>query len=271
MKNKINDLINSDKSSLSPDDIRQMLIDIIKEAPAIVQSVILERGVKIYRAREVNNISEIASIDDISYLKPEYNNSYKRASSPNQTMFYGIKGSTYPASIMGCMGELCDCLRNKNATPRKYLIAVSEWCNTDDLTLSLFPSFSSNKSEIFNAGANQSEYKDILAMFKDEKPRQFLEFINAEFKKEATKESDYWVTAIFSELLMSCHSDRDGLIYESVACCDPTLKDVVCFAIKPNSVDNKLQCRNVVFYEFDFISISQPITPKRIHEIQFDK
>lgn len=52
MKNKIIDLINSDKSSLSPDDIRQMLIDIIKEAPAVVQSVILKSGVMSNHIRE---------------------------------------------------------------------------------------------------------------------------------------------------------------------------------------------------------------------------
>lgn len=41
------------------------------------------------------------------------NKTYQRASTPFNTMFYGIVCDDYKSAIVGCLGETCDCLRNK--------------------------------------------------------------------------------------------------------------------------------------------------------------
>ena len=57
---------------------------------------------------------------ELSYVPADKNKKYQRGSTPNQTMFYGILSDTNDTQLVGCLGEICDCLREPNPQDGEY-------------------------------------------------------------------------------------------------------------------------------------------------------
>lgn len=216
----------------------------------------------IYRSRLVDDsqLSTIGKISDVSYVPAEYNNSFQRASTPITTMFYGVYANNAQDALLGCLAETCDCLRDPNPEPRNYKVIISKWRVLDELILPVFPNFDNNNKSLLLSGKAE-EYRAKIYNCKecDNDIIEFLKFINKEFSKEVQNENEYWISSLFTTLVLFLKKEYDGVIYESRQCISPDLPEVDCIALKPNSVDCKLKLENAKLYDFDFTSIGTPI------------
>ena len=243
----------------SAEEIKK-LISSLKDV-YVVPSLIMAQGTLLYRARVIDNINEIHTISDLSYTPTHYNKSYKRASTPSNTMFYGVSGDLYSDVIYGCLSEVCECFRVPMPSHKNYKVVIGIWETTRDFVLpQIINPDGDNKSEAFS---NVPEYLSCVGML-DEKGKQIADFqrlINYEFTKRADTEQDYWISAIFTEWIISLKDTYDGVIYESVQSIDAKLSNNHCVALKPQVVDDSLQFKEALFYEFDFTGINT-IVPK---------
>lgn len=242
-------LVNKEYSS--PDDIRTILHSM--EKIMSIPNLILNDGIRLYRARLVDDNSRIKSSKDLSYVPQEYNKTYKRASTPNNTMFYGISGESHSDMICGCLAETCECLRIPNSPNKHYNVVIGIWETTKDLTLPQILNIDGNNRS--TAFSNSRDYKEILESFKDVGCDliDFWRFMNHEFSKYILNGSkhEYWVSAVFSEWLTK-YMGYDGIIYESVQSTDPKLKDNHCVALLPKVADTSLKFCEALQIEFDF-------------------
>lgn len=127
-----------------------------------------------------------------------------------------------------------------------------------------------NKSKVFN---NHEEVVKIIKENNTQKELEnieFLEFMSREFKKKCQQESDYWISAIYTEYLTK-NKGYDGIVYESVQAVDYALSEVKCVAFTPDFTDNNLSFERGVVYEFDFNGIDERIEPHKTGEIIFQK
>ena len=93
----------------------------------------------------------------------------------------------------------------------------------------------------------------------------FQRLINSEFTKQVKNEEEYWISAIFTEWILSLNDSYDGIIYESVQSTDSKLINNHCVAFKPQVADNFLKFRDALLLEFDYTGSDVKIpTPKRI-------
>lgn len=190
----------STQSYTGPKDIWKLFLSI--EGYFGIPNLILAKGTTLYRATVVKNISEINNIKRLSYVPSEYNKTYKRASTPNNTMFYGISGNSQLESILGCFSEVCDCFRIPNPRYKHYNVVVGLWETTKDLVLPQIINVDGrNKSDAFD---NTNDFFDSLQIMGDRSLDiiGFWRFMNTEFTKIVDSEKGYWISAIFSEWLV---------------------------------------------------------------------
>ncbi len=251
----------------NPDKIRKLILS--TRAKIIIPKLVLGKGCYIYRATPITNISDINDSKRLSYKPASLNKTYQRASTPFNTMFYGIVCNTNKNAVVGCLGETCDCLRNIDSPNKHYKVVVSEWILKKDVALVQMISVKGdNKSEVFN---NQ---KEIIKLIRENNAQneqeniEFLEFMSNEFKKKCQQESDYWISAIYTEFLTQLMG-YDGIVYESVQAIDPALSEVKCVALTPNFTDNNLSFKQGIVYEFDFNGINEAIVPQETGRINF--
>lgn len=239
----------STHSYSSPEDIWN-LFSSIRNYFAI-PNLILAKGAILYRAREVKDVSEIASIKDLSYAPLEYNKTYSRASTPYNTMFYAISGDAFRDCIYGCLSETCECFRIPNTEHRHYNIVVGLWETTEDLILPQIINIDGiNKSDAF---ANAEEFKKKLRHLGEigDDIINFWRYMNMEFTKNVSHENEYWISAIFSEFLVKMMG-KSGVIYESVQSIDPKVRNNHCVALTPQIADRCLCFKEALHYEFDY-------------------
>lgn len=233
----------------TPADIQQIFMSFNKWFS--VPNLILNENVVLYRARIIDDISEITTPEQLSYTPASYNKSYKRASTPNNTMFYAISGDSKLSSILGCFSEICDCFRKPNAEYKKYKIVVGLWETTTELTLPQIINIDGyNKSEAFQ---NAEEYTMLLRTYGPlgVNIANFWRFMNKEFTKVVTEEKEYWVSAVFTEWLVN-RFNYPGVIYESVQSTDPKLMNNHCVALTPRIADQCLKFIEAQYFEFDY-------------------
>ena len=221
----------------------------------MIPCLIMRQGSILYRARIIENINEICDISDLSYTPSCYNKTYKRASTPNNTMFYGISGDSHTNMVCGCLGEVCDCFRVCSAPHKHYKIVIGVWETLKDFTLpQIINPDGNNKSDAFS---NSSEYLYYLTALGNDAPKicDFQRLINYEFTKQVESEEGYWISAIFTEWILSKSQTYDGIIYESVQSIDAKLTNNHCVAIKPQVADEYLQFNEALLLEFDFTGL----------------
>ena len=253
---------------LNPTLVRHLLLSI--RGKFIIPSIIFGKGTFIFRASLISDIKEAENYRRLSYKPAELNTHYQRASIPYNTMFYGIISNSYISAFGGCLGEICECLRDENAIPKKYIVAISFWELLNDMTLPAIidPYGHNNKSKAFSIQEQLNEIISKNNLTNKSNNLAFLEFMNKEFKKRNIKESDYWISAIYTDIITKI-MDYDGIVYESVQSVDPQLSEVKCVALTPDFVDKNLICSKAIIYEFDFITKDVGIHPKKIHEISY--
>lgn len=231
----------------------------------VVPSLTMAQGNLLYRARPINDLGEICNTSSLSYTPSDKNKFYKRASTPDNTMFYGISGDTHKNMVCGCLGEVCDCFRNKNSIHKHYKVVIGIWETTRDFTLpQIINPDGLNRSEAFG---NSLEYLCFLRQLENKASNvvDFQRLINGEFTKQVKNEEGYWISAIFTEWILSLRDSYDGIIYESVQSTDSKLINNHCVALRPEVADNFLKFREALLFEFDYTDskVKIPI-PKQI-------
>lgn len=197
----------------------------------------------IVRGRPISATEQIKYKHELSYVPAHKNKKYQRASTPNQTMFYGVLSDTRDSQLVGCLGEICDCLRNPNPQDGEYYAIISFWIVRE--TISLFtiinPESTGNKSDNLKrmAGELDSFMEENKDSFDKEDIILLQKFMYQQFNKKALPESDYWIPALFTMDLIKSEK-IDGILYESAQVIDEKLDNVLCVAIKPESVEQKL-------------------------------
>ena len=119
-------------STNTADDVRIIFNSISKQGFGI-NLKILHKGNIVYRARLIEESEIIQYENELSYIPAENNTTYKRASTPSNTMFYGILlPDMHWKAIGGCLGEMCDCLRSCNPKQKniKLLLANGKYLKT---------------------------------------------------------------------------------------------------------------------------------------------
>lgn len=193
----------------------------------------------------------------LSYKPQEYNTDFQRASTPNNTMFYGSviptdlsKEEICNARIIGA-AESCDLIRDETKRDDEKLITFGKWRVKEPLELVTI--VDPNKQykvkylkELVNA------YKDKLSKIPVDSSNEIqkvLAYFSDEFSKTVNhgENYNYMISAILTEILVIHKNNKiDGILYPSVQ----TDGYGLCVAIRPESMHKielvkVLQCKAV--------------------------
>lgn len=245
----------------SADELESILHSI--KGHLIIPAITMAAGVPLYRATRISNLAEVTSIDRLSYKPAHLNNTFGRASTPNHTMFYGISATNTLNALCSCLGEVCPCVRDYEPPKDYYMIVLSKWVLKKDFLLATIVDVDgNNRSNELKDFFSYDEFLASISLLPNScDVIEFWRMMNREFTKRVTEEQDYMVSACFSELIMSMNL-YDGIIYESVQSTDEKLKESLCVAIPPSVVNNYLEYETADLYEFDFVNIATPISPR---------
>ena len=160
---------------------------------------------------------------ELSYKPQQYNKTYQRASTPNNTMFYACYLSSDDSKIdsmrIPCIMEsMYKEINDKNTSFYKK-ITLGRWKVIKDLNV--IPLFlSDNLSEETSYMKEMKEnYNTELSKINDknfiEKSCKIQNYLANEFSKEDINgDYDYMISAIFSEIITEL--ELDGVLYPSV-------------------------------------------------------
>lgn len=206
--------------------------------------------------RAVNNTKEepeFNTVSRISYKPEKYNHSYLRASTPNNTMFYGsvisytddeeeIKNSRIVSAT-----EVSTLMRSSEIIEGWSRITFGKWKVTEQISLATIidPTKDYDKPYL-------NELKNKYNNFLNEVPEEvkvntikWLKYFSEEFEKKVSNGNnhDYLISAKFTELFVN-NSKYDGVIYPSVQSKGYGL----CVAIHPRAMQKLklikvLQCK----------------------------
>lgn len=179
----------------------------------------------------------------LSYAPVEYNTNYLRASTPENTMFYGsVLKDNYTIDdhgytrITACC-ETSDLLRDNSIANGERLMIIGTWEVQDFITLATI--FDPTKE--YDIDYLQEIKNRYLTLLK-QNPRletkgiEYLKFLAKEFSKDVRNGENrkYHISALFSALISN--TGVDGVLYPSVRAAGIGL----CVAIHPR-VSNKLK------------------------------
>jgi hypothetical protein len=181
------------------------------------------KGKSVMRARpnEANERFKIKS--DLSFKPQEFNKTYQRASTPNQTMFYATsvpdkleEGELDNMRIIG-ITETIPMLRHKQKSGYQK-ISFGRWVVQDDIKLMAIVHKESYYKESNYTRELVDGYNGFINQYPKEmidKSLKFLDFMASEFSKENIKNDfDYMISAIFAENCIK--NGLDGVLYPSV-------------------------------------------------------
>lgn len=206
----------------------------------------LHKGKVIFRARPTYG-ETFSKVSDLSYVPPESNKSYKRASSPNNTMFYGsvlpegIESEGFADTRAVGAFECTPFLRNTSLDGEQEL-AYGKWIVTEDIPLLAIVQHKDflAKTEYIE-GMNES-FQEYIKTNPDQevKTLKVLEYLASEFAKESTdNEYDYLISALFTEATIE--QGLAGILYPSVRAAGEGFN----VAIHPIFVDTSMELESV--------------------------
>lgn len=183
----------------------------------------LHKRKTIFRARPNEENKTYNKRADVTFKPAEYNTEYQRASTPNQTMFYGgiipdnIKEDELNVARIISSFETSYLLRNICGDGEQKL-TFSKWEVTQDIPLL---AICYHKDYVQNSSHTKELYEKHQAMTSELTPQmrdktlEVTEFLAGEFAKEVKKheEFNYKISAIFTEL--SLKSETKGVYYPS--------------------------------------------------------
>lgn len=218
----------------------------------------LVKGNILYRATIIENEDEINDIKRLSYKPANLNKSYGRASTPYNTMFYGLSSNNnYMLGVLGSMSEVCPCIRNNRTAENKYYkVVISEWKVVSEINVVMI-------SDPDAANRSQDMKDPTYGKLLNREQKKFVKHISNAFREEVTKENEYnyWISATFTEI-MTKKMGFDGICYESVQSSAPEMKENLCIALCPEIADRCLKFIGGELYEFNFIK-GENIVPRK--------
>lgn len=179
----------------------------------------------------------------LSYAPMEYNTNYLRASTPENTMFYGsvlkdnftIDDHGYTRITACC--ETSELLRDNTITKGQRLMIIGTWEVQDFITLATII----DPTKEYNIEYLQEIKNSYLSFLKqnpeiETKGIEYLKFLAKEFSKDVKngQNHEYHISSLFSVLISN--TGVDGVLYPSVRAAGIGL----CVAIHPR-VLNKLK------------------------------
>ncbi len=257
------------REEASPDEIKKWFDSIY--GLIVVPSLTIEAGTTLYRATVITSEEEMSCITCISRLsyKPAYlNSTYGRASTPHNTMFYGIVSSNIQNAHYSCLVETCPIFREKKQEQGHYRVAIGKWILKKELRMAAIVDVDGNNKSGALRNFDPKDFIRIIDQLNNyQEVIDFWRLINQEFRKNVAKDREYAVSAHFAEKLLS--KGFDGIIYESIQSIDEKAKESLCVAVRPEIVDNHfLDIESMVLYEFDYKGNNTPVTPqKTMHHI----
>jgi len=223
-----------------PEEIIAHLINSVTVGLPIM-TVTIPKGKRLVRSRPNEDISRFNEIKDLSFLPHAKNKKYKRASTPNNTMFYASTSAPKQKSTIHeteiTFYETVPFLNNIDSLGYAK-ITYGCWFPKEDLTLLAIIPYTKKYEKKNFIGEMKKHYNANLKETPDEYLTKasidFLELISSEFSKnvEVEKHYDYMISAIFTEILMKNNS-FDGVFYPSIK------SDNTCYnvALTPDIID----------------------------------
>lgn len=184
----------------------------------------LHSGKTIQRTRVNYNEERFRKISHISFKPAEFNTTFQRASTPNNTMFYGCIVSENPTPeelnlprIIGLF-ETVPLMKDLNSEGEQ-LITVSKWKVIKDMEFVSVIHHEGFRRENSYAKEQRQFFSNFLKTIPHvlaEKSIKATNFLANEFAKEITPHDfDYLISAIFTEMLVN-KGRFAGVIYPSV-------------------------------------------------------
>ncbi|MBS1687163.1 MAG: hypothetical protein JSS96_00445 [Bacteroidetes bacterium] len=185
--------------------------------------VTFHKGKSVMRARPNYGGERFEKKSDYSFKPQEYNTTYQRASTPNNTMFYATtvpdileSGDLENMRVIG-VAETVSMLRDKTKSGYQK-ISFGRWYVQEDIHLLAIvqkqdyakeSSYTKELADAYNQFIQSTE-KEI-----SERSLAFTTFLADEFsRKEINGDYNYMISALFTELVTL--SGLDGVLYPSV-------------------------------------------------------
>jgi hypothetical protein len=241
----------------------------------------LHPGNSILRARPNKSDDEVFnSRSKLQYRPQEFNIDFQRASTINETMFYGsivpehtAETDISNARLIACF-EAASTFRNNYFTSKEK-ITFSRWINTEDINLVMIAytqnylrpgTILTNLNEEFQTKVGQSN-PDLL-----KKSMIINEFLSQQFSKRTIRaDYDYLISAIYTNLIVK--QEFDGVFYPSVKADGRGYN--VC--LTKDCVDNKLQLYSAgeskilkCGYNTQVVNLSQKLIEDDSKEFDFE-
>lgn len=216
----IEQLKNLDLTTYPKDEILSLFKQVGKIGHVVVT---FHRGKSVMRARPNYNGERFEKKSDYSFKPQQFNKTYQRASTPNQTMFYAtaIPETLQPGELdnMRVIGvaETIPMLRDKTKSGYQK-VSFGRWYVHEDIHLLAIV----QKDKYADESSYTKELADAYKQFIAGTPPDILErslayttFLADEFSKEDIRgDYDYMISALFSEL--ATQRGLDGIFYPSV-------------------------------------------------------
>ncbi len=217
--NPISKLKNIDLSKYPIDEIKSIMKEFGRFGVVVMT---LHEGKTIIRARPNEPNETFKNISELSYKPSNFNTTYQRASTPNNTMFYGC---VVPENI--AEGELDNArvtaifeaskLYRREIENGEEKITFSRWTVTKDIPLIAIV----YHKDFINNSSHTNELHTAYQAFLKSNPQDIAnsntvtEYLASEFaKKETPNDYDYLISALFTEVALS--QGFAGVYYPSV-------------------------------------------------------
>lgn len=216
----IEQLKSLDLSTYPKDEILSLFKQVGKIGHVVVT---FHRGKSVMRARPNYKGERFEKKSDYSFKPQEYNKTYQRASTPNQTMFYAtaVTETLKPGELdnMRVIGvaETIPMLRDKTKSGYQK-VSFGRWYVHEDIHLLAIVQKDKYAEESSYTKELSDAYKEFIAgTSKDilERSLAYTTFLADEFSKEDIRgDYDYMISALFAEL--ATQRGLDGIFYPSV-------------------------------------------------------
>ena len=234
----LNRLKEIDLETVSTDEINKVLNQV---GALPIMKTEYSDGKLFFRAvRNSDADSDFTTVSRLSFCPPEYNKNLLRASTPDNTMFYGSVVKDNPtdeeynyARITACC-ETSELLRDNEIPDGERVLTIGTWRVKGKLQVGTI--FDPNKKyEIEYLENIKNAYIDFLEHFPDlkEKGLAYLAYLANEYSKDVKNGENYKykISALFSKIAAD---KSDGILYPSVRAAGIGL----CLAIKPDAMEN---------------------------------
>jgi len=283
----INDIVTElsklDLSTYPYYQIRELICNIEKIGVLVYK---VKKGTYITRARSGSGFENKA---DLSYKPQSLNKTFQRASTPNQTMFYGTlihDKQDFIDSRGLAISECSQLFRGGKESSGIEKITFGRWVSIKDFELiSIIPLI-----EFINIDNNPLlvELRNIYNRFTEndkfdqDNYLKIINFFSKEFCKTKIKgDFDYMISAVFSEVVTR-NLGYDGVLYPSVQMGGQLGFN---FSLKPESVDKCLELDIIVessYYKnrdhgicidenaFQWNTFMNRFTPRRLKTVPYN-